>query len=350
MLSFKIGQFSFEFALPKFSASAPTTSAGGTMPSLNSYLIAIGCAGFVAAVLAQGRAASGQPVSAAGWGSTRSSQELESKLDEPGPLEVESVAAATWQVPLEGLLNLDHPRARAAGLKSADEPITIYFHALKHPTRGLFIVDTGVERALKSDPERSAVSGIVAKASGVDRIEVELDLATWLTRQPQPLAGVFLTHLHLDHIMGMPDVPRGTPIFIGPGETSAQGFLNFFTRPTTDRVFEGHQALAEWRFQTDPTQRFAGVIDVFDDGSLWALHVPGHTPGSTAYLARTPQGPVLMVGDACHTAWGWKHQVEPGTFSSDRETSAESLAQLENLVKRHPNIDVRLGHQAHDHD
>jgi glyoxylase-like metal-dependent hydrolase (beta-lactamase superfamily II) len=155
----------------------------------------------------------------------------------------------------------------------------------------------------------------------------------------------FLTHLHLDHIMGMPDVPHGTPVFSGPGETRSHGFLNLFTRPITDRAFAGQNTIAEWQFQADPDQRFHGVLDVFGDGSLWALHVPGHTPGSTAYLARTPQGPVLMVGDACHTSWGWEHEVEPGTFSKDQPLSAESLGELEGLVERHPNIDVRLGHQ-----
>jgi hypothetical protein len=54
---------------------------------------------------------------------------------------------------------------------------------------------------------------------------------------------------------------------------------------------------------------------------------------------------VLLTGDACHTAWGWEHGVEPGSFSSDRSRSAASLAALKKLVARHPAIDVRLGHQ-----
>ena len=125
----------------------------------------------------------------------------------------------------------------------------------------------------------------------------------------------------------------------------SHGFLNLFTRPITDRAFVGQDTLAEWQFQPDPAHRFRGVLDVFGDGSLWALHVPGHTLGSTAYLARTPKGPLLMVGDACHTSWGWDHGVEPGTFSKDQPLSAESLGELEALVKRHPGIDVRLGDQ-----
>ncbi|MDF3070996.1 MAG: metallo-beta-lactamase family protein [Polyangiaceae bacterium] len=305
------------------------------------------CLAINAVVLAQGCVVTGHPAGEAQWGRSDSSASLEQVIEQPGPVEVETIAAASWQVPLEGMLNLDHPKARAAGLTSSEQPIEIYFHALRHPTRGLFIVDTGVEHALQVAPERAAVRGFVAKLAKLSTLEVKVDLKTWLARQEQPLSGVFFTHLHLDHVLGLPDVPDTTPLFSGPGEARAHGLLNLFTRPITDRAFEGHAALGEWQFQTDPAGRFAGVLDVLGDGSLWALHVPGHSPGSTAYLARTPRGPVLMVGDASHTAWGWEHEVEPGTFSTDVEQSAGSLSALEGLVKRHPSIDVRLGHQPH---
>jgi glyoxylase-like metal-dependent hydrolase (beta-lactamase superfamily II) len=311
------------------------------------YVISGICLLVNGSLLAQGCVVSGHPTGPTTWGQPAPASRLESQLDQPGPIEVESVTAATWQVPLEGLLNLEHPTAKAEGLTDAEQPISVYFHALRHPTQGLFIVDTGVERAFVKDPEHAVVSGFVAKAAKVNTMVVKVDLASWLERQSEPLAGVLLTHMHLDHILGMRDVPRGTPIFTGPGEARAGAALNLFTRPITDRAFEGHAPIAEWQFQPDPEERFAGVVDVFGDGSLWALHVPGHTPGSTAYLARTPQGPVLLAGDACHTAWGWEHGVEPGSFSSDRPRSAESLQNLEALVKRHPRIDVRLGHQPH---
>ena len=87
------------------------------------------------------------------------------------------------------------------------------------------------------------------------------------------------------------------------------------------------------------------MLDLFGDGTVFAIASPGHTPGSTAYVVRTPRGPVLVVGDACHTRWGWDNHVEPGTFSSDRPRSHDSLEALHALVARHPGIDVRLGHQ-----
>lgn len=309
------------------------------------FVVSSICLALGMSVLAQACVVTGHPAAEALWGNAASSNQLEQLVDQPGPIEVETVASATWQVPLEGMLNLDNPTAKAANLPHTEQPVVIYFHALRHPTRGLYIVDTGVEHALKADPEHAAVRGVVAKLAKMDTVKVNIDLKTWLGQQSQPLAGVFLTHLHLDHILGMPDVPRGTPVFSGPGEARAHGFLNLFTRPITDRAFDGQSTLAEWHFRADPAQRFQGVLDVFGDGSLWALHVPGHTPGSTAYLARTPKGPVLMVGDASHTSWGWDHGVEPGNFSSDVAESAKSLAALEGFAKRHPSVDVRLGHQ-----
>lgn len=300
------------------------------------------------AVAARGDVVTTHAAQPASLGAPSSSTALEAVMDEPGPIQVDSVLSAHWAVTRAGLINLDDPRARAAGLDDGLEPIELYFHALRHPTRGLFIIDSGVERALFADPEHAAARGLVRRLSGVETLRVETDLASWLERQEQPLAGVFLTHLHLDHVLGVPDVPAGTALYTGPGEASARGFLNLFTRALTDRILDGQDPLQEWPYAADPTGRFAGVIDIFGDGSLWALHVPGHTPGSTAYLARTPAGPVLFAGDACHTRFGWRNGVEPGTFSTDRAASRISLDALEALAARHPALDVRLGHQGHD--
>jgi len=78
---------------------------------------------------------------------------------------------------------------------------------------------------------------------------------------------------------------------------------------------------------------------------VWAIWVPGHTPGSTAYLVRTARGPVLLTGDASHTRWGWENDVEPGTYSYDREQAAVSFQKLRAFAAAHPNIEVRVGHQ-----
>jgi N-acyl homoserine lactone hydrolase len=278
-------------------------------------------------------------------GTARRSADLLAVIDKPGPVEVETIVSTEWAVARSGLINLDSPKAKAAKLEDGDEPIEVFFHVVRHPRFGTFLVDTGVERALRDEPNRAAVRGLVAEVMHLEKMSFDKPLGDWLGQRSEPVRGVFFTHLHLDHVAGAQDLPKSTPLYAGPGETQATAFLNLFTRESIDRALEGLPEVGEWTFRPDPDGRFAGVVDVFGDGSLWALWTPGHTPGSTAYLARTPRGPVLLTGDTSHTRWGWENDVEPGSFTGDHAKNIESLERLRRLVKEHPGIDVRLGHQ-----
>jgi N-acyl homoserine lactone hydrolase len=297
------------------------------------------------ALAVQGCAASHHPTQPADLGKARGSNEMLAVIDRPGPVEFNTVKAADWVVARSGLINLDHPRAQAAGLEDGDEAIGIFFHVLRHPRFGTFIVDTGVESGFRNPEGNERVSFIIASAMRTSDLEIHTTTSEWLAGETAPLAGVFLTHLHLDHVMGLPDLLPTTPVYIGPGEPGASAFLNLFTSGTIDRMIESKGALREWSYEPDADARFEAVVDIFGDQSVWAIHVPGHSPGSTAYLVRTPTGPKLLVGDASHTRWGWENDVEPGTFSLDGPRSVGSLASLRALTHDYPRIEVHLGHQ-----
>jgi N-acyl homoserine lactone hydrolase len=298
-----------------------------------------------AAPLGGGCAQTRHPAEPAAIGVPVSSSAMEAQIDAPGPIEVETVVAADWEIDRGGLINLDHPKAKAAGLVDGPEPLQIYLHGLKHPRRGLWMIDTGIERDLHAAPGKAAIQGLVAAFMNLDAMKIRTDTATWIAGAGEPVRGVLLTHLHVDHVSGMRDVPVGTMLVTGPGEARDSKLENLALQPVIDRALAGKGPTRELRFAPDPDGRFEGVLDLFGDASLYAIHVPGHTAGTTAYLARTPKGPVLFVGDACHTRWGWENGVEPGKFSTDGPRSAVSLEKLRALAARHPRIDVRLGHQ-----
>lgn len=104
--------------------------------------------------------------------------------------------------------------------------------------------------------------------------------------------------------------------------------------------------MREWAFRPDAGGEFEGVLDVFGDGSVWALRVPGHSPGSTAYLVNATDGPKLVVGDAVSTRLGWDDGLPQPVPVAARAAAEASADRLRRFAARHPAVEVFLGHQS----
>ena len=259
-------------------------------------------------------------------------------LRQPGRLGFTKTVAAHWSVPLSGLLNLQHPKAQAANLKDRNEAIEIYVYIIEHPRHGTFLIDSGVAESLRDPKTNADLSTIVKMAMGTDSLTIKQ--STHELANSHTINGVFLTHIHLDHIMGLRDLPDSVPVYAGPGETQLRTFTNLFTQGTTNRLLGNLNVLLEWPFNSSQ------ILDIFGDGSLFAICAPGHTPGTTAYLANTTSGLQLMLGDITHTRWGWENGVEAGTYSHDLPTSATSLAYMKQLANKLSAPVVHPGHQS----
>src|SRR5262249_29048519 len=83
-----------------------------------------------------------------------------------------------------------------------------------------------------------------------------------------------MTHIHLDHVSGFPDIPKDVPIYTGAHEAEATLFLNLIAQGTNNRLLDGRPALQELQFTNDPDGKFEGVNDVFGDGSFFAILTP----------------------------------------------------------------------------
>ena len=278
-------------------------------------------------------------------GKASSMEQLRASLTRPGTIEFTKHLSANWEINLSGLLNLEHPKAIEAGLEDRSEPIEIYLYSLSHPTKGNYLIDSGVSEKLLPGSTESDLSYLIEMGMGIDAIKVNSTTKSIASKLDEGVKGVFLTHIHLDHILGVSDLPKDTPVYIGPGDAGLTNVTNAMVQGSTDRLLSNAGILREWQFKSGDAEQ-TSVIDIFGDGSVWAIHAPGHTPGTTAYLINSTEGPQLLTGDASHTRWGWEHQVEPGTFSENPQQSVISLNMLQQLVKEFPKIKVHLGHQS----
>lgn len=255
------------------------------------------------------------------------------------------IVAADWAVDRAGLIDLDHPAAIAADLQKGQEPIQVVFYSIEHPERGRYLIDTGMGQIFTGTPESWPVNFLVRSAMNMESLKIHTTLQKWLAAQPE-LKGVFLTHLHMDHILGAADVATDVPFYVGPGEARVRHWQNLVVQGSTDRLLTQGRVLDELVFPATAPNEGLAVLDFFGDGSFYVLHSPGHTAGSLAFLVRGVDGNHLVLGDTCHTAWGWRNNVTPGTFTSDRPRNAMSLDHLQKLAVGLPGVYVHPGHQS----
>lgn len=265
-------------------------------------------------------------------------QKLTESITQSSEVVLKKHIMADWRVPLSGLLNLEHPKALDAGLKDKSEAIQIYAYTLTHPIYGTYLIDSGMSESLVDAKNSPDIGWIVKQFMDIDALKVRKTTKSLLAEYDE-IKGVFLTHIHLDHIMGLNDL-HNVQVYVGPGDAQFKAFSHIVSHSTTDRLLSTTDHLLEWQFNEE------GIIDIFGDGSVWAIRSPGHTPGSTVYLANTTDGPQLMLGDVTHTRWGWENGVEPGTFSYDIAESKISLARMLDLATAFPQLIVHPGHQS----
>ena len=110
-----------------------------------------------------------------------------------------------------------------------------------------------------------------------------------------------ISHLHQDHIGGLPELGSSEIVISGQEWDSLAG-----PRPQARGLMRSHIDLPGLRWNrvvpqnlADPGLRpFSLGHDLFGDGALVLLPTPDHTPGSLSMLVRRPgRPPLLMVGD-----------------------------------------------------
>lgn len=156
--------------------------------------------------------------------------------------------------------------------------------------------------------------------------------------KPADVKMVGISHSHGDHTGQAKDFVAAQ-LLIGAAEYDALFGPNA-------SLAESAKPLQAWAGGTN-VKKVSGDLDVYGDGSVVALALPGHTPGHLALqvkLAKT--GYVILSGDQYHFRENRTKNGVPG-FNWNRADSLASNARLEGLIK---NLKARLiiQHDAQD--
>jgi glyoxylase-like metal-dependent hydrolase (beta-lactamase superfamily II) len=180
--------------------------------------------------------------------------------------------------------------------------------------------DTGLPAGLKGAPTDAK-----APLSPTLTQTLAEQLAT-IGVKPEQIALVGISHYHFDHT-GQAAAFAKSKLLIGRADLEALKTepVPFGADPTL---------LAPWLKGGASVEEVTGDKDIYGDGSVVMLSMPGHTPGSYALLVQLKdKGPVLLSGDIVHFEEQFKADGVPG-FNTNRAESLASMDRMQKIAKK----------------
>lgn len=230
-------------------------------------------------------------------------------------------------------------------------PVSAYL--VEHP-KGLILVDTGWHREMSPDgvfDERAQIrslgsrmlyrinQGEMARGEAIDE-----QLAT-LGIKPSDIDYVLLTHLDCDHANGLKLVSDAKHILVSREE------MKFATNGSlTNRVryqrkwWDGLDlTLFDWNGEEGPFRR---SFDLFGDGSVQLINIPGHSDGQCAVRLTAPDGHfVLLVGDGGYATRSWRDMITSG-IAEDKRQQLQSLEWIRKESENPLCVETLANHDA----
>jgi glyoxylase-like metal-dependent hydrolase (beta-lactamase superfamily II) len=162
---------------------------------------------------------------------------------------------------------------------------------------------------------------------------------------------VVVSHSHWDHVSGIEDFP-GVQVLVAKEEEEHIGKL-----PPSELASQMRDKLnlRSIEFTADPYENFDRSYDLFGDGSIVLVPLPGHTPGSLGMFVNLRSGKrFLFVGDLTWAVEGIQIPAERPWLARkfvdlDEDQVRRSIVKVHRLLKRYPDLVVVPAHDRRLH-
>jgi glyoxylase-like metal-dependent hydrolase (beta-lactamase superfamily II) len=219
---------------------------------------------------------------------------------------------------------------KAAGLTTKREdrlwlPISAYL--IEHP-KGRILVDTGWHRAISPEgvfDKRAQIKhmslalyianqGKIEKGAAIDEQLAAMGI------KPSGIDYLLLTHLDCDHVSGLKLVKDAKYILVAADEMRcAQKHKIRYTASMWNSV-----TLSKFDFSNTGIGPVGKSYDLFGDGSVQLVNIPGHSDGLFAVKVINNGKFVLLFSDGGYAQKSWEQMICPG-ISSNPDKQLKSL-------------------------
>ncbi|MFZ5618900.1 MAG: N-acyl homoserine lactonase family protein [Pseudomonadota bacterium] len=205
-------------------------------------------------------------------------------------------------------------------------------YLVRHPT-GDLVWDAGLPDAIHDAADGVAEDGF--------KLMVPKTLKGQLERigvPPEFVEFFSISHSHFDHL-GNGNLFKGSTFIVNEKEREHM----FREEAKSDaQAFANYSDLEAVKKAT-----FTDSYDVFGDGKVIIISMPGHTPGHSVLLVNLEHsGPILLSGDLYHLTEAREKKTVP-TFNTNVEDTLASMGKFEELA-RESGARVIIQHEADD--
>jgi N-acyl homoserine lactone hydrolase len=207
------------------------------------------------------------------------------------------------------------------------ELLPIHAWLIEHP-EGLLLVDAG-----ETD---SARSGTFAKfhVTRADELDHQLEAAG---HAPGDVETVVLTHIHGDHIDGLPYVPNATVLANEREIAVANSPMGRFQRAVSRQPLPSGFAPLPIALDGPAVGAFTASKALTGDGRVLAVPTPGHTLGHIAILVLQPDHHVLIGGDTAYDQAQLQDLVVDGVSPKD-DVAIATMTTILDHAKTNPTV------------
>jgi glyoxylase-like metal-dependent hydrolase (beta-lactamase superfamily II) len=169
---------------------------------------------------------------------------------------------------------------------------------------------------------------------------------------PSQINRIILSHWHWDHVSGAEDFP-GVEVLVSKTE---EEHIRTLSAGELISQLRGRLNLHSFDFTGGPYENFDRSYDMFSDGSLVLVPLPGHTPGSTGLFVNLHSGKrFFFIGDLTWAIEGVKLPAERPWVSrklvdQDEEQVRRSIVKVHQLLERRPDLIIVPAHDRRIHD